>query len=49
MVAKGLYMASRAEESTELSSLHLAKYKYFILKTKFLYLANFVNSTELSI
>jgi len=46
-------MASRAVESTELSILHLAKYKYFAFifsfKCQILYLADFVNGTELSI
>jgi len=47
-------MASRAVESTELSILHLAKYKYFvfiffIFKSQILYLADFVNGSELSI
>jgi hypothetical protein len=46
-------MAFRAIKSDELSSLHLAKYKYFvfiffIFKSQILYLADFVNDSELS-
>jgi hypothetical protein len=47
-------MASRAVESNKISILHLAKYKYFVfifssVKSQILYLADFVNGSELSI
>jgi hypothetical protein len=47
-------MASGAVESPELSILHLAKYKYFvfiffIFKSQILYLADFLNGSELSV